>query len=216
MNTVSYEFKRAHWSMITKAMAEFRRLAKEGEVDLEHMTPARYDVLHLIAEHRWWTRTPGRRAMPTTPVPVSNIIEFLGLHPSTISVMLKRMEGRELIVRTRDPNDERYLQVTMTKKGWDALRAARRVMSARPQNFLRVELSHWFRELGMPDSIASVRTAQRWGKTLASCMGLESSRIHDPRCDLGRRRECPELVHYVERRGWVLPPAAVRRRSYGS
>lgn len=216
MNTVSYEFKRAHWAMITKAMAEFKRLAKEGEVDLQYMTPARYDVLHLIAEHRWWTRTPGRRSMPTWAVPVSDIIELLGLHPSTVSVMLRRMEGRLLIVRTRDPNDERYLQVRMTKAGWDALRAARRVMSRRPQNFLRVELSNWFAELGMPDSITSVRTAAHWGKSLASCMGRESTRIHDPRCDLGRRRNCGHLIEYVEGRGWVLPPARVRRRSYGS
>lgn len=218
MNTVSYEFKRAHWSMITKALREFRRLWKEeGVVALRYMTPARYDILHIIAEHWWWTRQPGRRPMPDTFVPVGDIIELLGLHPSTVSKTLTRMETRKLIVKRRDPDDERYLQVKMTKKGWEALRAARRVMSERPQNFLRVELARWFTELGMPNTFRSMRTAQNWGKTLASCMGLESARIHDPRCDLGRARACRGLEVFDRRTlKWRLPPPPVRRRSYGS
>lgn len=218
MNIVSYEFKRAHWSMITKALREFRRLWKdEGIVALRYMTPARYDILHIIAEHWWWNRKPGWRPMPDSLVPVGNIIEFLGLHPSTVSRTLQRMETRKLIVRTRDVNNERYLQVRMTKKGWEALRAARRVMSERPQNFLRVPLGEWFAELGMPNDFRSMRTAASWAKKLARHMGLTSEPIHDPRCDLRRERECRWRSFFDMRlRRWRLPPPRVRRRSYGS
>ena len=45
-----------------------------------------------------------------------------GVHitPATVTNLVKKMESSELIVRTRDPNDDRIIHVALTPKGVEA------------------------------------------------------------------------------------------------
>jgi MarR family transcriptional regulator, organic hydroperoxide resistance regulator len=52
-----------------------------------------------------------------SPLSVKELIEMLQLDGPTLSPMLKRLEAAELVVRTRDPRDERQLRVDLTEKG---------------------------------------------------------------------------------------------------
>ncbi|WP_280636993.1 MarR family transcriptional regulator [Rhizobium sp. 16-449-1b] len=55
-------------------------------------------------------------------LPVKTIGEQLDLDSGTLSPLLKRLEQSGLIVRTRDPKDERQVIVTLTSEG-DAMRS---------------------------------------------------------------------------------------------
>ena len=57
-----------------------------------------------------------------SPRTVGELGEALGLDSGTLTPLLKRMEGAGLVVRARDPADERRVRVSMTDKG-AALRA---------------------------------------------------------------------------------------------
>ena len=223
MDFVSYEFKRAHWAMSSMARREFERAAEtvealryfNGKRMLAVMTPARYDIMHAIAERFWWDRKPGKRELPDATMPMRDLVMLLGLHASTISKTVTRMRVMKLVVTKRSPTDGRQVLVSLTQAGWDALREARKIFRVRPQHFLREKHGDWFRSLGMKDGIGSMRTAQRWAKTLASAFKVESHPIHDPRCDLGWRNAtwwCQELD--LERLVWRPPPPNVRRRAY--
>ena len=47
------------------------------------------------------------------------IADILQITPSTITVMLKRMEKSEVVTRKQDPKDQRISRVYLTKKGRD-------------------------------------------------------------------------------------------------
>jgi len=51
------------------------------------------------------------------PVSVSELSRLLLLDPGTMSPLLKRLEAADLLIRGRDPRDERVLAVTLTAKG---------------------------------------------------------------------------------------------------
>lgn len=50
---------------------------------------------------------------------ISAIGQHLGLEPSTITPLVKRLEAAGLLDRARNPADERQLEVRLTKKGKD-------------------------------------------------------------------------------------------------
>ena len=50
---------------------------------------------------------------------VSSLAEQLDLEPSTLTPMLKRLEGSGLVERTRNPKDERQVLIELTKQGQD-------------------------------------------------------------------------------------------------
>ncbi len=52
-----------------------------------------------------------------SPLSVKELIEMLQLDGPTLSPMLKRLEAAGLVVRSRDPLDERQLRVDLTDKG---------------------------------------------------------------------------------------------------
>ena len=52
-----------------------------------------------------------------SPLAVKELIEMLQLDGPTLSPMLKRLEAAGLVVRSRDPLDERQLRVDLTDKG---------------------------------------------------------------------------------------------------
>jgi DNA-binding MarR family transcriptional regulator len=51
------------------------------------------------------------------PVSVRDLSRLLQLDPGTLSPLLKRLEGAGLVDRSRDPQNERSLAVTLTAKG---------------------------------------------------------------------------------------------------
>lgn len=80
----------------------FRRLEEEGE-----LTSHERDVLaHLPSDGS---------------VSLRELAEHLAIGLSTASVLMKRLESRGLVVRKRDPDDERRLALTLTPEGKAAL-----------------------------------------------------------------------------------------------
>src|SRR5690242_17117496 len=51
------------------------------------------------------------------PLSVRELGEKLALDPATLSPLLKRLEAIGYLTRTRDPQDERSLQITLTTAG---------------------------------------------------------------------------------------------------
>src|SRR5579875_1128722 len=52
-----------------------------------------------------------------SPRSLRDLGEVLQLDPGTLSPLVKRLEAADLVVRERDPDDERLLAVTLTAKG---------------------------------------------------------------------------------------------------
>jgi DNA-binding MarR family transcriptional regulator len=50
-------------------------------------------------------------------ISAGRLAEVLHLHPSTLTPVLVRLEGRRLLVRTPDPRDRRRVTVRLTAKG---------------------------------------------------------------------------------------------------
>ncbi len=128
MHAISFQLKRAH--LATTAYA-----ARAVE-EVEGMTPARYDVLAFMRERSLQHHQPKLWGLGFTAQ--GAIVGALGLHPSTVSKMLKRMEEMGWIVRQRDEfgRDKRRKTVDFTPLGFrKACQAMRRV--DRQRLFLR-------------------------------------------------------------------------------
>lgn len=65
-----------------------------------------------------------------SPLSVSELARRLSLEPATLSPLLKRLEANDMLVRGKDPNDERALAITLTAKGRRARKDAERVPPA--------------------------------------------------------------------------------------
>jgi DNA-binding MarR family transcriptional regulator len=65
-----------------------------------------------------------------SPLRVSELAERLSLEPATLSPLLKRLESGGMVVRGRDPHDERALAVSLTPEGRAARRQAERIPPA--------------------------------------------------------------------------------------
>ena len=65
-----------------------------------------------------------------SPLRVADLAQRLSLEPATLSPLLKRLEAGGMVVRGRDPKDERALAVSLTPRGADARRQAERVPAA--------------------------------------------------------------------------------------
>ncbi len=124
MHAISFQLKRAH--LVTTAYAQ------RAVEDIDGMTPARYDVLALLRARSIRTRWPQTNVLNS--LRQRDIVQWLGLHPSTVSIMLKRMENLGWIRRRRDEDngDRRVRIVSMTELGFRiAFRAMRRVYRMR-------------------------------------------------------------------------------------
>ena len=51
------------------------------------------------------------------PTMVTELAEYMGVTPSTMSLNLKRLEGAGFVTRTRDPEDRRVMNVLLTEPG---------------------------------------------------------------------------------------------------
>jgi len=95
-----FRMKRAHHSSLRvgrKLLAAFR---------LAPMTPARFDMLHVIEKEAHYGY-----------IHQHQIAKKLGLHPTTVSKMLTRLEELGLIYRTVSDGDRRLRRVALTLAG---------------------------------------------------------------------------------------------------
>lgn len=65
-----------------------------------------------------------------SPLRVAELAERISLEPATISPLLKRLEASGMVVRGRDPRDDRALAVSLTRKGSAARRRAEAIPAA--------------------------------------------------------------------------------------
>ncbi|WP_270886719.1 MarR family winged helix-turn-helix transcriptional regulator [Pedococcus sp. 5OH_020] len=66
----------------------------------------------------------------TSPLRVADLAERISLEPATLSPLLKRLEANGMVVRGRDPRDNRALAVSLTGKGAAVRRRAERIPGA--------------------------------------------------------------------------------------
>jgi DNA-binding MarR family transcriptional regulator len=121
MHAISFQLKRAH--LVTTAFGQ--RAVKR----IEGMTPARYDVVALLRQKSIRVGMPKQNKI--NALGQRTIVARLGLHPSTVSKMLKRMEAMGWIRRYRDTEgDKRVNVVELTELGlrraWRAMRTVYR------------------------------------------------------------------------------------------
>jgi MarR family transcriptional regulator, organic hydroperoxide resistance regulator len=64
------------------------------------------------------------------PLKVGDLAGRLSLEPATLSPLLKRLEARGMVTRSRDPRDERALAVSLTPDGVAARASAEQVPAA--------------------------------------------------------------------------------------
>jgi len=91
------------FSLYSASMAISR--AYKPMLDALGLTYPQYLVLHALWEQ------DGRT--------IGEIAERLGLESSTITPLVKRLESADFLTRTRNPDDERQVQVRLTKRGRD-------------------------------------------------------------------------------------------------
>jgi len=89
------------FSLYSASMAISR--AYKPMLDALGITYPQYLVLHALWED------DGRT--------VGAIADRLGLESSTVTPLVKRLESAGLVARARNPNDERQVQVSLTKAG---------------------------------------------------------------------------------------------------
>jgi len=106
MDSICFEIKRAHWGGVGVTNFLLRRRGVA-------MTAARFDLMHAIVMF-----SPVRG-----PVQVA-LKQLFGVAASTVSRMLKGLEGLGFIRRVRDVEDRRYKRVTVTPAGMEVLREA--------------------------------------------------------------------------------------------
>jgi DNA-binding MarR family transcriptional regulator len=92
------QFMQRLWDLVHALDVRSKRMAQTIGV-----TGPQRLVIRMIGQR------PGRGA--------SEIASILGMHPSTLTGVLARLELRELIVRRIDPDDRRRAQFTLTAAG---------------------------------------------------------------------------------------------------
>lgn len=100
MHVALFEMKQAHLSAVRFAMRE---------TSVVQLTPARFDMLRTILEY------PGE-------VLQSALHRLLGVSNAVVSIMVRALEHRGFVTRTRCRNDRRTFVVALTGKAKHALR----------------------------------------------------------------------------------------------
>jgi len=58
-----------------------------------------------------------KKVAEAAPIKVSDLARRMYLHPATVVGILDRLEGRELVARTRSKEDRRVVEIDLTEKG---------------------------------------------------------------------------------------------------
>ncbi len=72
-----------------------------------------YKEYGLTGPQLWAMKTLSRRG----PLATSELAEALAVQPSTLSVLVDRLEKRGLVRRVRPREDRRFVEITLTPKG---------------------------------------------------------------------------------------------------
>jgi MarR family transcriptional regulator, organic hydroperoxide resistance regulator len=96
------------WILLTRARNLVFR-ARELELQRYGLTPEQAIILHIIHNSK----------EKLTPAEVARLIFR---RPHTVSAMLDRMEEKEFIVKTTDPNRKNMIRIEITEKGNEAYR----------------------------------------------------------------------------------------------
>jgi DNA-binding MarR family transcriptional regulator len=108
MHPTFFRMKRAHHASLRVA----RQILKA--CDLAPLTPARFDILCTVRRFRG------------VYLPQRELARRLGLHPTTISKAVSRLEELGLLRRMPGQMDRRYRHVSLTTKGLALIDRARR------------------------------------------------------------------------------------------
>lgn len=80
---------------------------------LEDSSRELYLEYGLTSSQLWLLRTLAADG----PIPAGALARRLALHPSTITALAERLEGRGLIAREREPDDRRFVRLRLTPAG---------------------------------------------------------------------------------------------------
>ena len=120
MHGLTFEVKRAHWAATWFGIHEFRNKASEEKiVELEDMTPARFDILYLLHQQ-------GRRRVDPVGYRMAQyeIRRALGLHRTTVSKLVTKMVELGFVTRRPNPFRRGSRMIALTERGIRAVRAA--------------------------------------------------------------------------------------------
>ena len=114
MHAISYQMKRCHLSAVATGRKIFRgrRSPSDPRYDgVPNMTPARFDILHLVFGKGWpQSNVPGR-------IPLSSIHRLLGLARSTVSQCVRRLVELEIVTCELEDGNARDKVVSFTESG---------------------------------------------------------------------------------------------------
>lgn len=100
------------------------------------------------------------------PITVKGLSELLALDPGTLSPLLKRLESAGLLIRQRDPADERQLAVSLTVAGVKLRKTAVQVPTAVVRQ-LDIELAELRRLRGLLHQVMAAAKASLAGDAAA-------------------------------------------------
>jgi DNA-binding MarR family transcriptional regulator len=117
MHAINFQLKRAHWTAVAVGKRVLRKVPG--------MTPARFDVLYLIR------RTALTDSIWTKPLEarhgVADMARELGLHPSTVGRLVRRLEEMGW-VRREISTDMRSKNVFLTRLGLAKIHKAMKIV----------------------------------------------------------------------------------------
>lgn len=185
MHVFPYETKRAHWKMTWWAIKLFQKWsAKLKKPELADMTPARYDILLTLWQRPDWYR---RRDDEVYDLKFGELVEKLGLHPSTISKCVKRLRELGFVTRLRDGKGAR---VTMTKLGLRMLEIAMDILFEPAKGFFAANATFARGHASIPDERLNAGGRDvidgmllGFGRRIRQCateLGSRAVQIYDP------------------------------------
>ena len=115
MHAISFQMKRCHLSAVALGRKVFRGRRPPDDPDYDgvpNMTPARFDILHLVFGKGWpQSSTPGR-------IELAELTELLGLTRSTVSQAVRRLVELGMVTCELDPRgSQRNKIVSLTESG---------------------------------------------------------------------------------------------------
>jgi DNA-binding MarR family transcriptional regulator len=126
MHAVTFQIKRAHWSGVA-----FGKKALEKK--LPTVTPARFDLLFAIRQSHPVGQPTG------CSIYQDELRAQLGLHPSTVSKMIKRLVQLGWVTNDEKPLDDRRTRVVrLTREGFSKIEKAIRILFRQ-----RIHLEHF-------------------------------------------------------------------------
>lgn len=108
------------------------------------------------------------------PLSLKALAAHMGVTPATMSIHVNRLSGKGLIRRTRNPSDNRGVELRLTQQG-AALRDAKSVLDADRVAALLAELSEEERRKALDGLVLLAEAA---GRSMVRRSGARPARLH--------------------------------------